>query len=291
MALKKTWLLFCIGVLSYGAAGNADEHEWRSMPEVLAATVDADWRDIEPQNLLYMELDRGTVIMVLAPQFAPEHITNLRKLIAAGKFADASIKRSQDNYVAQWSGSGPSGKAAGVLAPEFYRDARGLNFTQLDSRDAYATEVGFVDGFPVGRDSADGRAWLTHCYGMLGAGRDMEADSGNAAELYVVTGHAPRHLDRNVTLLGRVIDGIEHLTMLPRGTGPLGFYTDEEDYVNIRSFRFGTDYDAGWQALRTDTASFQALIQSRRYRNEEWFVDPAGAIGLCNVPLPVRRVD
>lgn len=284
------WLVS--GVLTMACAANspADPAGWRSMPEVLAASGAADWHDIEPGNLLYMELDGGTVIMQLAPQFAPRHIDNLRKLIEAGHFRNASIKRSQENYVAQWSGSGPSGAAASQLAPEFYRTAGGLNFTRLDSRDAYAAEVGFVDGFPVGRDSADGRAWLTHCHGMLGAGRDTAADSGNAAELYVVTGHAPRHLDRNVTLLGRVIDGIEHLTTLPRGTGPLGFYEDEKDYVNIRSFRFGTDYDAGWQALRTDTAAFAALVESRRYRNEDWFIDPAGAIGLCNVPLPVRRV-
>ncbi len=284
------WLIGSVSLMACAANTVAQTPDWRSMPEVLAASSEADWRDIEPANLLYMELDSGTVVMELAPQFAPRHIANLRKLVAAGHFGKASIKRSQENYVAQWSGSGALGDAEATLAPEFYRDASGLNFTVLASRDAYAPEVGFVDGFPAGRD-ADERAWLAHCYGMLGAGRDMAADSGNAAELYAVTGHAPRHLDRNVTLLGRVIEGMEYLTTLPRGTGPLGFYQDAKDYVAIRSLRFGTDYDPGWQALRTDTATFDALIQSRRYRNEEWFIDPAGAIGLCNVPLPVRRVE
>ncbi|MGB5247655.1 MAG: peptidylprolyl isomerase [Woeseia sp.] len=283
--LSSAVLLFSANILA------ADNAEWRSMPEVLAAATAKDWREIEPQNLLYMELDGGTVIMELAPQFAPMHVANLRKLLAAGHFKEASIKRSQDNYVAQWSGSGPLGDAAEKLAPEFYRDSRGLTFTKLASRDPYAAEVGFVDGLPVGRDPASGRIWLAHCYRMLGAGRDMAADSGNAAELYVVNGHAPRHLDRNVTLLGRVIDGIEHLTTLPRGTGPLGFYEDEKDFVRIRSLRLGTDYDNGWQALRTDTDTFAALVESRRHRNEDWFLDPAGAIELCNVPLPVRRVE
>lgn len=265
--------------------------EWRSMAEVLAGSAATDWRDIEPHNLLFLELDRGTVVMQLAPQFAPRHIANLRELVAAGHFREASVKRSQDNYVVQWSGSGPLGDARQQLLPEFYRDAENLAFTRLDSRDAYAPEVGFSNGFPVGRDSADGRAWLAHCYGMLGAGRAAAADSGNAAELYVVTGHSPRHLDRNVTLLGRVIDGLEILSSLPRGSGPLGFYTDPVEYLPIRSLRFGTDGDLGWQALRTDTATFTALVESRRYRNEDWFVDPAGAVGLCNVPLPVRHID
>lgn len=273
------------------ANGAFAEENWRSMAEVLAGAAAQDWRDVEPRNLLFMELDRGTVVMELAPQFAPRHVANLRKLVAAGHFRDASIKRSQDNYVVQWSGGGAFGDAEQTLLPEFFRSSRDLDFVRLDSRDAYASEVGFVDEFPVGRDADGERTWLAHCYGMVGAGRDNAADSGTAAELYAVTGHSPRHLDRNVTLLGRIINGIENLSSLPRGGGVLGFYQSDKEHVPIRSLRFGTDYDAGWQALRTDTATFQALIEARRHRREDWFVDPAGAIGLCNVPLPVRRVE
>lgn len=272
-------------------ASRAADDEWRSMPDVLSASTAGDWRTIEPENLLYMELADGTVIMELAPQFAPRHLANLRELIDAGHFRPGSIKRVQDNYVVQWSGDGPFGDAGPTLEPEFLRSARDLPFTRLDADDAYAAEVGFADGFPAGRSGPDGNAWLAHCYGMLGVGRAVAADSGNSAELYVVIGHAPRHLDRNVTLIGRVISGIELLSTLPRGGGALGFYGNKDDYVAIRSFRFGTDYDPGWQVLRTDTATFAALVESRRWRHEDWFVDPAGAIGLCNVPLPARRVD
>jgi len=115
---------------------------------------------------------------------------------------------------------------------------------------------------------------------------------GSGAELYVVTGHAPRHLDRNVTLTGRVVHGIEHLSSLPRGTGPLGFYEDESEYVPIQRIRLGSELDEDEQLrlelLKTDTKTFQDLIDARRYRREGWFADPTGRIGLCNVPLPVR---
>lgn len=266
-----------------------------TMPEVLASTTAADWRAIPKERTLYFELSRGTAVMELAPQFAPRHVDNLAKLIRGGYFENAAILRSQDNYVIQWSnrsfGDDLPGGAAAKLAPEFYRSAKGLDFTRLDSEDAYAGEVGFVDGFPVGRDGPDGRAWLAHCYGAFGVGRDVAADSGNSAELYVVIGHAPRHLDRNVTLIGRVIDGMEHLSSLERGTGELGFYEDEGDYVPIEALRFAAADDPAWQALRTDTKAFQDLISSRRHRGEDWFVDPADAIGLCNVPLPVRKVE
>lgn len=279
----------CCGIVLLSACVSYGEPAWRSMPEVLDASSATDWRDINPANVLLMQLDTGVVTMELTPQFAPDHVDNLRKLTTAGHFNQARIVRSQDNYVVQWSSDGPIGEAAERLAGEFYRDASGLDFKQLDSRDAYASEVGFVGGFPVGRDSKNGRAWLTHCYRMLGVGRDLDSDSGNGAELYVVTGHAPRHLDRNVTLIGRVIDGIDHLTTLPRGTGPLGFFADKSAQLPIRAFRFANDNDPQWQALRTDTDTFDALIRARRHRNEDWFLDPTNAIELCNVPLPIRH--
>ena len=45
------------------------------------------------------------------------------------------------------------------------------------------------------------------------------------------------------------------------------------------------------ELLRTDTATFQALIEARRHRAETWFIDPADHIGICNVPLPVRSLN
>lgn len=271
------------------------------MSDVLDNSVPSDWRRADPDNTLYMQLEHGRVVIELAPQFAPAHVANIRKLVNARYFDGLAIIRSQDNYVAQWgdpqaeTDSAKSlASAASSLAPEFYRSANGLSFTAIDSRDAYANQVGMSDGFPVGRDAADGRAWLTHCYGMLGVGRAEPADSGSGAELYVVTGHAPRHLDRNVTLVGKVIDGMQHLTTLPRGTGPLGFYEDPGQYVRISTIRFGADLAEkdrlAVELLRTDTTTFAQLVATRRHRAEAWFVDPVDAIGICNVPVPVRPV-
>ena len=272
------------------------------MGSVLAASTASDWRQPDPANTLYVQLEHGRVVIELAPQFAPEHVANIRKLVDRHYFDGLAIIRSQDNYVAQWgdphadsAAARSMGSAAQTLAPEFYRAATGLSFTEIDSRDAYANHVGFSHGFPAGRDGLDGRAWLTHCYGMLGVGRAESPASGNGAELYVVTGHAPRHLDRNVTLVGRVIDGMQHLTTLPRGTGPLGFYEDPDQYVSINSIRFGTNLPVSErldvELLRTDTATFKQLVEARRHRAESWFVDPADGIEVCNVPLPVRLVN
>src|SRR5262249_41776208 len=153
-------------------------------------------------------------------------------------------------------------------------------FTRLPDGDVYVPEVGFSSSFPVARDPKTKRMWLVHCYGMVGAGRDTKPDTGGGTELYVVIGQAPRHLDRNVTLLGLVIQGMELLSALLRGTGALGFFEKPEQRVLIKAVRVAEDVPAAersnLEVMRTDTPRFQELVESRRNRHEEWFVLPAG---------------
>jgi peptidylprolyl isomerase len=266
-----------------------------TMSDVLAAAKPEDFRTPDPENTLYLELDTGRVVIELAPAFAPEHVANVKALARERYFDETAIVRVHENYVVQWAD--PDGKreirsARRTLPAEFDRPAAGLGFAVLPDRDTYANEVGFSDGFPVARESATGAAWLVHCYAMLGAGRDNPPESGGGTELYVVIGHSPRHLDRNVTLLGRVLSGMERLTSLPRGTGALGFYEQPTQRVPIRSLRVAADVPAAerseLEVLRTDTATFASLVEARRNRREEWFARPAGHIEICNVPLVVR---
>jgi peptidylprolyl isomerase len=268
----------------------------RTMADVLAASTPADWRPLDPQNTLYLQLASGRVVIELAPDFAPAHAANLRTLARQKYFDGLSVIRSQDNFVVQWGdaeGKRSLGEARATLPPEFTVPLRaGLPFTRLPDPDGYAPEVGFSGGFPAARDAAAGQAWLAHCYGMVGAGRGNEPESGNGTELYVVTGHAPRQLDRNIALVGRVVQGMELLSVLPRGTGPLGFYEQPSQHVPITSVRLAADVPEAERSrievLRTDTATFAALVEARRNRRDDWYKVPAGYIDLCNVPLPVR---
>jgi peptidylprolyl isomerase len=266
-----------------------------TIAEVLAASTPSDWRGIDPQHTLYMELPSGRVIIELAPQFAPHYVANVEALARQGYYNGLSIERVQDNYVVQWGdpeGKKPVGNAQKTVAAEFERTSRGLPFMPLAEPDTYAPEVGFSDGFPTAIDPKLGRAWLIHCYGMVGAGRDNDVDSGGGTELYVVIGQAPRHLDRNVTLLGKVVQGMELLSSLPRGTGSLGFYEKPQQRVPILSVKVASDVPEAQRTpleeLRTDTQTFTDYIEARRNRHEEWFKVPAGHIDVCNVPIPVR---
>lgn len=267
-----------------------------SLADILNHSPASDWRTVDPARTLYMDLAAGRVIIELAPGFAPNHIANIENLVRASYFDGAAVVRVQDNYVAQWSQPDEKrslGKAQKTLKAEFTRsyDAD-LPFTPLPDADTYAAKTGFTDGFPVARDPATQRTWLTHCYGMVGAGRDNDADSGGGAELYAVIGQAPRQLDRNVTLVGRVLSGVDLLSSLPRGHGDLGFYQTPAERVPIARIRLAADLPPADRlsisALRTDSATFAKVVENRRFRRDAWYKVAAGRIDVCNVPLPVR---
>lgn len=267
--------------------------------DVLAASQPEEWRAPDPTHTLLLELDaERRVLIELAPRFAPKVVANILTLTAQGFFDGLPIVRVQDNYVVQWGdpASGtpearPLGQAKSTLEPEFAIPKRqAAPFTRLPDADTYAREVGVVDSLPV---AGDGRSrWLAHCYGMVGVGRGDAADSGSGAELYVVTGHSPRHLDRNVVLVGRVLDGVQHLSSLPRGDGAMGFFTRAEQRIPIQRIRRLADVPEAerpaLELLRSDSDSFRRLIEARRHRRESWFLHPTGRLELCNLPLPVR---
>lgn len=292
--------LICSGCTSPAPTPPASK-TGQTMAQVLAATKPDDWRTLDPENTLYLELPGGRVVIELAPVFAPKHVANVKALAREHYYDGLAIIRVQDNYVVQWGD--PEAENPGLarkiqnaqktLPAEFDRTLdTNVPFTRLPDGDGYASEVGFSGGFPVARDARAGRMWLVHTYGMVGSGRDNGADSGGGTELFAVIGHAPRHLDRNDTLLGRVVQGIELLSVLPRGPKPMGFYEKPEQRVPIKSVWVAADVPeterTNLEILRTDTPAFQALIESRRTRREEWFHVSGGHIELSNVPIPVR---
>jgi peptidylprolyl isomerase len=131
---------------------------------------------------------------------------------------------------------------------------------------------------------------------MVGVGRDLSPNTGNGSELYTVIGHAPRHLDRNIALVGRIVEGMEHLSSLPRGHGALGFYDEDEaeKRVPILSVRLGNelteDPAPGFEYLSTGSESFARYAEARANRRDPFFIVPAGGADICNIPVPVRRV-
>ena len=275
--------------------------------EIVAAAKAGEWVAIAPSDLMVMNLapdskgnPRRVVIQLIPAPFSQGWVGNIRKLAAAHWWDGTSINRVQDNYVVQW-GDATEKKALpeGIAKiPENYGYIRPLKLPiALDPifippNDMFR-RTNFYAGFPIAGVStpdSDGN-WPIHCYAMVGVGRNLSPDTGSGAELYTVIGHAPRHLDRNIALVGRVIEGIEHLSSLPRGTGALGFYEKEEERVPILSVRLGneaTDVPA-FEYLSTDSDSFAAYANARANRRDPFFNVPAGGADICNIPVPIRR--
>ena len=268
----------------------------RTLAEILESSPASDWRSLDAENTMYMDLPAGRVVIELSPAFAPRTVENIKALVRQKYFDGLAVNRVQDNFVAQWGDPDEKralGAAQAKIEPEFTRaiDA-GMAFTRLPDRDVYAPETGFAGGFPAARDAAAGRAWLVHCYASVGVGRGNDADSGNGAELYAVIGNAPRILDRNITVAGHVVRGIDLLSSLPRGTGPLGFYEKPEQRTPIRQVRLAADLPPAereaLEILRTESATFAAVVEARRFRRDDWYKVPAGAVDVCAVSVPVR---
>lgn len=320
-----------ITLLALQAVAEAPAPAPKAPSEIVAAAPAADWIDIAPEDLLVMQLTPGAkgaprkiVIQLMPAPFSQPWIANIRTLAKAHWWDGTSVNRVQDNYVAQWgdatekkalpAGLGQTSEMGYALAipQELNRKwaelverrfaesksefAKGKNIdpsaaAKLISRDPYSSGTDHWKGWPVA--AGERSFWPVHCYGMVGVGRNMSPDAGNGAELYTVIGHAPRHLDRNIAVVGRVLEGIEHLSSLPRGTGALGFYEDPADRVSIASIRLASQLPEAerprMQYLSTETATFAAYADARANRKDAFFNVPAGGADICNVPVPVRR--
>jgi len=264
---------------------------------VVAQAPGEAWRAVPPDDLLVMTIEGGAqVVIQLAPMFSPRHVGNIRVLALAHWWDGTSINRVQDNYVVQWGDATekkPMPPGLSATSPDDYRlpiATRRLQVTPLPYPDPYAPATGFVGGWPVAMDGD--AAWLPHCYGFVGVGRNLSPDAGTGAELYAVIGQAPRQLDRNIAVVGRVIAGMAHLSSLPRGSGELGFYTPQEHPVPILSVRLASDLPAAqrpqFQQMDTGSRSFAAYLRLRANRKDDFYDRPAGGVDLCNAPVPVR---
>src|SRR5262245_59904612 len=67
--------------------------------DVVAAAAASSWRTISPDDLLIMTLEGGAqVVIQLAPDFAPVHVANIRKMATGDYWQGSTIYRVQDNY-------------------------------------------------------------------------------------------------------------------------------------------------------------------------------------------------
>ncbi|MXO85984.1 peptidylprolyl isomerase [Altererythrobacter aurantiacus] len=327
--MKKPYLAV-MALAAFAIPAIAQDAPAPSPNEIVDQASTDDWVAIAPEDLLVMTLapaadgtERKVVIQLMPAPFSQGWVENIRLLARSGWYDDISVNRVQDNYVVQWGdpnydnpeatgeakplpeGLRMMGKGdytarvpVGLISPDIEADFSPTTREGWPTpilRDAYASSATFESGWPFAfrqyPDKSD--RWPVHCYGMVGVGRGYSPDTGSGAELYTVIGHAPRHLDRNIALVGRVIEGIEHLSSLPRGTGNLGFYESAEERVPIQTIRVASDLppaeQPSFEYLSTESETFARYAEARANRRDPFFIAPAGGADICNIPVPVRR--
>ncbi|TIX49803.1 peptidylprolyl isomerase [Alteraurantiacibacter aquimixticola] len=271
---------------------------------------------------------RDVVIQLLPEPFSQPWVENIRTLARAHWWDGTSVYRVVDNWVAQWGGGDPELDMDPGPMPDGVLDTQGLAYPStasdlhrplveeylqnafegiVDSRIAwldghagfprtgyYADLEVWVDGWPISAGDGGETVWPVHCYAHVGVARDLAPDTGTGSELYAVIGHAPRQLDRNIAVVGRVIEGIEHLSTLPRGTGDAGVYEDRAEDTPIEWVRLASDVEESehwrYEYLDTTSDSFAAYVANRANRHDAFYEVPAGGVDICNVQVPIRQI-
>ena len=158
----------------------------------------------------------------------------------------------------------------------------------------FAPYTGFIDGFPAARDEKKaGKAWLTHCPGMVAMARNEDPDS-SSTDFYIVMGQAPRYLDRNLTIFGRVVWGMDVVQRIKRGpTLDNGIIEEDLDRSWITRMQLASSVDESERldvyVADTNTKGFRDMLRKRRNRTDKFFHHkPPKVLDICQVPIPSR---
>ena len=266
------------------------------LPSLAIAADDVIWRQVDPGNLVFIDLFEGEVAVELNPLFAPETVAQFRKLVQERFYDGLSFYRVIDGFVAQGGDGSDLGELSLVplIDAEFEREPWDeIEFTSVQKDDLFAPETGFVDGFAVARDVSENKIWLTHCPGIVAMARNDGPDSSRT-DFYFVIGQAPRYLDRNMNIFGRVIHGMDVVQRIRRGPAKeSGIIQDETASSRIRGMRLASDIPKSERlaAFVTDTNSknFEKNLNNRRNRKQKFFhFKPPRVLDVCQVPISGR---
>lgn len=273
------------------------------------AQDDLIWNALEPDNTVYMALPEGTVVIQLNPDFAPKTVKHFKKLLEDQFYRGTSFYRVIDGFVAQGGDESdidgsPATKTLEAefeidwpLKPDDKEEAKNwepMSWTPVQTDDMFAAYTGFIDGFPAARDDKKaGKAWLTHCPGTVAMARNEDPDS-SSTDFYIVIGQAPRYLDRNLTVFGRVVWGMEIVQHIKRGPAlENGIIEEDLDRTWIKQMSLASSIDAEQRldiyVADTNSSGFEKILKQRRNRDQKFFHHkPPKVLDVCQVPVPAR---
>ena len=289
--MKLSLLTLCLGVVLAAPITAKETSQKRSAGEIIKTASSSEWRKVSAENVIKLTLPTGAAYIELNDKLAPIHANNMRQLAKEGFYQGLSMYRFVEGFVAQGgdaSESKPVKNARKGLPAEFYlRTEAPLAITELKGPDGYAAKAGFLNGFAVAQNQGQTETWQVHCPGIFAMARGNDINSGGT-EFYVTIGNSQRYLDRNITVFGRVLEGMEHFNLLQRKATegqPFNPITDMQVLADIKD----TD-NSEFRVMKTDSNAFKDLIEARKNRVEAWFVESPDYIDVCAMPIPTERI-
>ena len=266
----------------------------------LQSKANQEWRTPQTDNLVYLQLESGMVIIELAPFIAPEHVQRFKNLVAEGFYDDLEFYRVIEGFVAQGgdiSEKKPS-QFSSPLKAEFTRVIpKNSNFKLIQSPDFIAPETGYLHGFPAGRDPKTNEEWLLHCPGNVAFARDVDINSATT-EFYIVIGQATRHLDRNMSSIGKVIYGMTRVQALNRANmnNSSGVIEDENQRSKIVWAKLAKDVPSKDQIIvqvqeQNSAAANKRISEARTLENPFFHFKGHGNLDVCYYQLKSRLVN
>jgi peptidylprolyl isomerase len=189
----------------------------------------ANWRAVDPENLLIFDTSKGRIYIELAPEFAPGHVARIREVVRAGWYANTPFHRVIADFMAQGGDAAIVHPAAASLAPiagEFTlrRDAS-MELDLVGPRET--ARFGWYKGFPVSTQSEflmdmspdrKVETFIRHCKGVASMARTSDPDS--ATDQFFIMRSDKTHLDAQYTAWGRVLLGQDVVDRLSVGEPP-----------------------------------------------------------------------
>ena len=281
-ALALAMLLLGVPQLSEPLTAQPNENALRTVDPGLTVAL-----DLGPEG------SEGRVLIELNPTFAPKHSMRFLELVRSGFYDGVTFYRVIEGFVAQGGdGSDIQGELEKpMIDAEFERAwSNDQPFTPVQEKDLFAESTGFSQGFAVGLDAAKKTAWLLHCPGTVAMARNNGRDSAST-DFYIVLGQAPRYLDRNMSIFGRVIAGMDAVQRIRRGPRSQdGLIEDEAERTLVSKARVLADLPSEERlsllVTNTESASFARTLEQRRNRAGEFFhTTPPPVLDVCQVPL------
>lgn len=148
----------------------------------------------DAENTILMELKNGTVTIELLPDIAPGHCERMKELVRSGQYDNVSFHRVIDGFMAQ-----TGDVQFGNMENEYQPHRAGTGGSDLPNLKAE------FSGIP-------------HDRGTLGAARSQNPDSANSQ--FFINFNDNHFLNRQYTVYGRVIEGMDLVDEIVRGEPP-----------------------------------------------------------------------